>query len=228
MINTDKDSDVIVDIINGLLKALLPALNPLIDGEIRSKGLDPWANVTDGKVQLGKVDFGVCHAKVHADYSVTNMSGVSSLSIDSLVVEGLQANGGELDGALAMTASFGETLSGDVDVKIDGKCGHIHNVVKVHGKIYLKSLAVSAEGTISAGVDEGKICVTNITLNAVQASVGSIVVDVHGLGVFDSLLDTLTHELIKAIKPQIVSLINDMLAPVLNSQIQGQLPLCND
>lgn len=228
MKNSDKGGDVIVDIINELLKALLPALNPLIDSEIRSKGLDPWANVTSGKVQLGKMDFHVCKANVHADYAVTNMTGVSSLSIDGLVVEGLQGNGGMLEGALAMTASFGENLSGDVGVKVDGKCGHIHNVEKVHGRIHIKSLSVSAKGEIAAGVDEGKICVTNITLDSVQASVGSIVVDVRGLGVFDSLLNILTRELIKAIKPQIVSLINSTLTPVLNSQIKGQLPLCNN
>ncbi|HUB90024.1 MAG TPA: hypothetical protein VMA74_09895 [Dyella sp.] len=215
----------LLNIVNGLLKDLLPIANPVIDGEIKDRHLDPWQNVASGTVSPGSIDLGICDATVYANYSVGNFTGLSSMSIDSLVVTNLVEQKGVLVGNLTMAASLGKSFSGSVSGGVGAKCGFIHPSVSLGGTINVSSPGATALGTITVTENNGTLSITAITLANLSAHTGAITVSIHGLGIFDFLIDPIADGIVNLFKPQLLSLLAGQLTPLLNREIASVLPL---
>jgi hypothetical protein len=215
----------VLDIVNGLLKALLPVANPIIDLEIKAKHLDPWQNVAGGTFSPGSIDIGFCDATVYASYAVSNFTGLSALSVNSLIVTNLVEQNGALVGNVTMTASLGNGFSGSVNGSVGAKCGFIHPSVGLGGTIHVSSAKATAIGTITVTESNGKISITSIVLNTINAHTGSITVSIQGLGIFDFLADAIADGIVNVFKPQLLSLLASHLTPLLNSEIGSVLPV---
>lgn len=218
----------ILNIVNALIAESLPTINSAIDNEIKSQGYDPWPHVAGGTVSPGSIDLGICHATVYASYNIGNLTGLSSTTINSLVVQDLIPQEGNLVGNIDLSASLGSAFSGSASGSVGAKCGFIHPSVGLSGSVKVDSPAASATGTITVSMVNGKLCITNIAISTPNVSTGTISVNLSGLGIFDVFLDAIADAIVNAFKSQLIGLLASLLTPILNSEIGKNLPICKD
>lgn len=86
------------------------------------------------------------------------------------------------------------------------------------------SPVASASGTIIVSYTDDKICITEISLHTPTVHTGDISVDFTGLGIFDLLAEGVVDVIVAGFKPQLLSLLSSKLTPLLNNEINSQLP----
>jgi hypothetical protein len=211
-------------IVNALIDALIPELNQELPQAIKDAGLDPWKTVVKGSETLGKIDLGVCKASAKASYSITDMTGLSSIEILSATASNL---GGTttVTGTLTMSARLNKSLSAKVSGKISAKCGVISDSVKISGSATAKGVTAKATGDFTATIGT-ESCITTANITKLSLDYSDIDVKINGLGVFNSLLDELVDAVDDLFGNAIKGEISDALRPVFNDLLKDELPFC--
>jgi hypothetical protein len=215
------------NLLNAIIKAKLPDINAAIGGAIKSQGLDPMIHVASGTDNIGSINLGICTATASASYSLQNLTGLSSLVINSLVITSATTGEDEktVHGSVELNASMSSNLGINVGGRFTAGCGFLKPSVGISGSVSVSTVTVAASGDFDATVGS-EICLTEINITNPGLNYGNIDVHIDGLGIFNSLLGPLENFILGIVKGQIISAIQGALTPPLNSAINGQLPQC--
>jgi hypothetical protein len=224
-------SNPIEQLLNQMIQNALPSINGAIKNQIISNNLDPWGQVASGSDTLGSINLGICDASCNANYNVGNMTGLSSFAINSIVLSQTQTDPtdpSKLVGMVQVNASLGSNLSAGVGGGIEAKCGFIHPSVGINGSATISGINGLANGSFVATVSSGQVCLSSASISTMAISCDNINVSVDGLGIFSFLLDPLVNAIVGLFRGQITSAIGSAVTPVLNSKINGILPICQN
>lgn len=226
-------TDDVVGMLNNLIDEFLPIVNAAIPEFMVQEGLDPLENVVSGSDTLGKINLGICTAKVKANYSITDMKGLSSLQIDSMEIDECKINGDESDektttvvGSVWVSAKLTSKLSAKVGGSIEASCGGIHEKVGISGKVTATDVKGKGAANFTATLSTDKSCFEELKITSLSLSYKDIDVTIDGLGIFNDFL----QPLIDLINDVFGNYIEDALSPVvknaLNGLLKDMLPTC--
>lgn len=216
-------------------------INQAIQSHLREANLDPLKTVVKGSQALGSLDLGVCTATTTAGYSVTDLTGLSSLTITPALDLDLSQLGNLLNnkkaalvGTLTVSGAFASSLSAKLHGDLDAACGELEHDFKFEGTASASGLSASAKGdvTIEATptgfLQPVTVCITAITLDSLTFELPTVDVEIEDLGVFNDLM----NQLIEVIRSHIVTAfqtgVNELLKNALNELIKSELPFCED
>lgn len=221
----------IEDLLNQMIKNMLPQINGGIQQAIINGKLDPWGQVANGSERIGSIDIWICDASVGANYNVGNMQGLSSISISSITLSDTQTDPqdpAKLVGTIHVNASMSQNLNARLSGNVEAKCGPVHPNVSLGGSATASGLVASAAGFFSASVNDESVCLDSISMSNMDVNYRDITVDVDSLGVFSFLLNPLVNVIVGCFRGQITSAIASALKPVINNQVNGILPQCQN
>lgn len=215
------------DLLNALILAKLPEINTAISSAIRSQGLDPMINVTSGSDTIGSINLGICTAEAVASYALQNLTGLSTLFVNSLVITSSTTtqDGSAMHGKVQLNA----TLRSDLGIHVSGNfragCGFIKPSVGLGGNITISSVSINATGDFDATIGN-TLCLTEVDVMNPGLNYGNINVDIDGLGIFNSLLHPLENFILGLVKGPVINLIEGAVTPAINNALKGVLPQC--
>ena len=214
-------------LLNALIRAKLPALNTALVTAIQYKRLDPMINVTSGSQTIGSIDLGLCTAEAVASYVLQNLTGLSTLRINSLVITSATTtpDGSAMHGNVQLNANIVSNLGIEVGGSFRAGCGFIKPSVGIGGKVTISSVTVNATGDFDATIGE-QICLTHISIRNPGLNYNNINVNIDGLGIFNGLLHPLENFILGQVKGPIISLIEGAVTPAVNSALNGIFPQC--
>ncbi len=221
--------------LNQFIAALLPALNAALPPFIVSEGLDPMKTVVSGSDDLGSVYLGVCRAKAEAKYSITNMTGVSSLYIETLTAEmnTTRIDGDEstdtvttVDGTMSMAAKLTSNLKADVSGSIEASCGGISEKVGISGKVTAKGVTGKGDATFTATLSVSKSCLTACHITDLSLNYSDIDITIDDLGIFNDLLQPLVDAINALFGSYIKDELSSVVKGVLNDLLKDMIPYC--
>lgn len=208
-------SNPYTEILNQILSALLPKINDAIGGAIKEKGLDPYKHVASGSKSFGIGK---------ASYSVTNLTGLSSIEIKAIKASNVSGSGANLSGDMAMfvkmTSNLGAKISGDVKILFADP--------GISGSLKVKGATVSGEGGFSASVDGTKVCLNKINITTADFNYTNASASIDGAGIINDILKPLENLILDAVKGDIRNLVSGEVKSVLNEQVDGFLPQCTN
>lgn len=214
------------ELLNELIEAFIPVINKNIPKWIEDAGLDPWKEVVDGKETLGKINLGVCTAKVKASYDIKNMEGLSSLIIDNATLSNVDFSDlSKVTGDIKLNAELTSKLKADVSGKLKAECGVISESVKISGNVKATDVTGTGKGSFSADLSGGA-CLTTVKLSSLSLDYKDIDVNIDGLGIFNDFLDPLVDLIDDIFGSAIKGEIANAVKPVLNSLLEDELPYC--
>ncbi len=221
--------------LNALIAALLPALNEALPPFIVSEGLDPMKTVVSGSENLGSIDLGICKAKAEANYSITDMKGLSSLFIETLTVDmsATRINGDEstdtmttVTGTLFMAAKLTSHLTADVSGSIKASCGGISEKVGISGKVTAKGVTGKGNANFTATLSLSKSCMTQLHITDLSLNYSDIDVSIDGLGIFNDLMQPLVDAIDDLFGSYIKDELSSVVKGVLNDLLKDFIPYC--
>ncbi len=219
--------DPIVNILNSLLSKNLPAINQAIHGAIVANNLDPLSSVASGSDTLGHIDLGICTASASANYYVANLTGLSSLSLQSLVITGaapVHDQPNAVSGTLALNASVGG-MGANVGGSFKAGCGFISQSVGISGSVSIASATVASGGDFIASTANGQVSITFLDAEQLSLNYQGLSVSIDGLGIFNKFLGPLEDVIIGQFQGSIRTAIANAITPVINTQLAKFLPL---
>lgn len=217
------------DLLNALISANLSNINNAATSAILSRGLDPMQNVTSGSQVIGSINLGICTADAVASYVLQNLTGLSSLHINSLVVTSANASpdGSTVSGAIQLDAVLSANLGIQVGGNFKAGCLYYTPSVGLNGSVTVSGVSVSATGDFNATVGT-QLCLTAMDVMNPNLNYGNVSINIDGLGILNELLGPLEDFILGLVKGQIISLVESSVTPPINSAISGALPLCTN
>jgi len=215
------------DLLNALIKSQLPAINTQISSAIKGRGLDPMIHVTSGSDTIGSINLGICTAEAVASYDLQNLTGLSTLQINSLVIVSSTTNpeGTALHGTVKLDAVIKSNLNIHVGGSFRAGCGFIKPSVGIGGSIGISAVSINATGDFDATIGS-QLCLTGIGVRNPGLNYGNIEINIDGLGIFNSLLRPLENFILGLVKGPIVNLIEGAVTPAINDAIRNVMPQC--
>jgi hypothetical protein len=212
--------------LNALIAALLPVVNSQLPSYLKEAGLDPWEGVKGDKT-LGKINLGVCTAKVEASYAIKNVTGLSTLDITTLTIDTVVPSGPKaVNGTMTMFAKLNSDLSAKVSGKVSAKCGALSESAGISGKVTAGGVTGKGQVKFAASLDEPKICLDSLDITSLGLDYEKIKVEIDGLGVLNEFLAPLVAAIDElfgnTIKHEIAGIVRDEL----NKLLKGELPFC--
>jgi hypothetical protein len=210
------------DLLNALIRSKLPEINTALIGAIRSGGLDPMANVTSGSQTIGSIGIWPFRIDAVASYSLRQLTGLSTLFINSLVITSANATA---DGsALRGTVSLQANLNSDLRMQVGGefKAGV---AVGIGGNVTMSAASINATGNFEATIGN-QLCLTRISVSDPGLNYRNVQVNIDGLGFLNSLLRPLENFILGQVKGPIINLIAGAVTPAVNNALKGVFPQC--
>ncbi|GAB5447542.1 LBP/BPI/CETP family protein [Gymnodinialimonas sp.] len=221
--------DPVLSILNTVISENLGKINSAITNGIKQQHLDPMARVASGTADAGSINLGIGHAGASAHYELTNMKGLSSLTIHTLQI----TNGGAdpndasvLNGSILLNATLSSDLSIHAGGSVEAHLGFIKPEVGLSGTVTVSGVSASATGTFTAGLEGSKICLNKARLNQLSINYTGAKVDIDGLGVFNVLLHPIESLILDAAKGAIRGAVVQAVTPVINGEVNSVLPIC--
>lgn len=221
--------DPILALLNNIILKKLPDINSAIQNAIRSGGLDPMHSVASGTEDFGKIDLGFCDASANASYSIENLQGLSSFEITRLQIVSGGADPNDpsrINGDIVLEAVLHSQIAAHLGGQFQAKCGFLHPTVGIGGTVTATQVSGGATGSFSAGLSGTQICLQSIHVQNLTINYGDASASIDGLGIFNVFLSPLTNFILGIFKGQIRALLGQVLNPVINNMIAGQLPQC--
>jgi len=215
------------DLLNALIQSKLPQINSAVSSAIKSRGLDPMVNVTSGSQTIGSIDLGICTAEAVAGYVLQNLTGLSTLQINSLVITSSTAtpDGSSLHGTVRLDAKITSNLGIHLGGSFKAGCGFIKPSVGLGGNVNISSVSISATGDFDATIGS-QLCLTHIEIKNPGLNYGNINVNIDGLGIFNTLLGPLENFILGLVKGPVIGLIQGAVTPAVNNALNGVFPQC--
>lgn len=219
--------------INALIAALLPVINAEIPEVMVEEGLDPLEEVLSGSDTLGKINLGICTAKVKVNYNISDMKGLSSLYINSMEIDECKINGDESNetittvvGSAWISVELTSDLSAKVGGSVEASCGGIDEKVGLSGKVTAGGVKGKGSTDFTVTLSAEQACFEELKITDFSLSYKDIDVDIDGLGIFNEFL----QPLIDLINDVFGDYIEDALSPVvkdaLNGLLKDMMPAC--
>ncbi len=208
-------SNPYTEILNQVLKALIPKLNGELGSEIKKGGLDPYPHVASGSESFGIGK---------ASYSVTNLTGLSSLEFVDIVVNNVSGSNNSLSGDLAYHVQLKSNLS----TNISGQVAILFAEPSISGSITISGATISGEGTFSSSTDGTKICLNTINVTSSNFNYADANAEINGAGIINDIIKPLENLILDAVKGDIRSLISGAIKSIFNQQANGLLPQCTN
>lgn len=220
-------SDQFQDLLNAMLASNLREINAALSTTIQSNGLDPMRNVTSGEQTLGSIGIGPFRADAVASYQLQNLTGLSSLHINSLAI--ISANstpeGSGLYGTVTLQANVNSNLHMNVGGGFRASVFGISKSVGISGNVTMSSATINAIGGFGATIGD-QLCLTRIYVSNPGLNYGNVNIDINGLGIFNSLLGPLKNFILSQVKGPIIGLIQGAVTPAVNTALNGIVPQC--
>lgn len=212
-LGSNMQSDPFATLINQILQGLTQQLNGEIGPAIRSAGYDPYNNVASGSASIGIGS---------ASYSVSDLTGVSSLQITDLVATNITASGTNISGQVnfqaVLNSPLGTTVGGSVEVwPID---------IGVSGNIRITGCSISGSAQLIASISNNQLCLNSIGNLSVSFNYNDASIWINDLGVLNYLLSPLESLILDAAKGAIRNLISSQIDSIVAQQIGQRLPQC--
>lgn len=223
--------DPLEQLLNKMIANLLPGINSGIQSAIQKAGLDPWGQVANGSDNFGSINLGICDASANADYNVSNMQGLSSFTISSLVLSNAQTDPSDANkvvGTLTLACALTNNLSANAGGSFEAKCGFMHPSVGIGGSIAVSNTTGQATGTFFATLNGSQACLESVTITNLSIGFGNVDVNIDGLGIFNSFVSPLINAIVSLFNGQISGAIASALMPILNSKVNGAMPQCQN
>ncbi|MBF0308197.1 MAG: hypothetical protein HQL56_01550 [Magnetococcales bacterium] len=217
----------VTDTLNSLLQKLLPAINLALPTIIKTEGLDPLATVVSGSDTLGKINLGICKASAKASYSITNMTGLSGMVVNSLTLLTVASsdNLSNVTGTLSYAVSDGTTLSAKVSGKIKAGCGGISDSESISGTVSAKGVTGTGTATFAADLT-GTGCLTKVVLDDLSLNYSDVDVHIDGLGVFNEFLAPLVDAIDDLFGKYIKNSLSGVVEKALDDLLDDEMPFC--
>lgn len=201
------------EIINEILGGLLVHLNSEIGPDIRDAGFDPYQKLASGSQGIGMGT---------ANYSVTDLTGVSSVRFMDMVASNVTPSGNNLNGQLnfhaVLNSSLAATVSGDLRVLFVDP--------GISGNLRIDGCTLAGSGNVQGALSDNKLCVNSITGLSTQFGYASANIWINDLGPVNDLLGPLENLVLDAAKVAIECLISSQINSLVSVQVNKLLPLC--
>lgn len=140
-------ADQEVELLNGLVQKLIPVINSGLQSQVST--LDPVESVYSKDFIKAK-DFGFCNAVGNVSYSISHLTGLSQVKLNSMnVTVALKSDNGSM--AVAVTGSMAPI---DLTTQIDGKtafsCSIFNSHSEIKGTVSAKSVSLDLAGVAQA------------------------------------------------------------------------------
>jgi len=205
--------DPFTQLINEILQGLVSQLNGEIGPAIRGAGYDPYQNVASGSSSIG---IGT------ASYSVSNLTGVSSLQVQDLVVGNINSSGADLSG----TVNFHAVLNNSLNAQAGGDLHVLFLDPGISGSVRIDNPSISGMAQFRAGTAGGKLCLNSISGMNACFNYGNASVWINDLGPLNYLLQPLENLILDAAKGAISALISSQINSIVSAQLSRLLPQC--
>ncbi len=213
--------------LNALIAAFLPVVNKQLPQFIVNQGLDPWPEVASGEDTLGKIDLGLCTAKVKAKYTITDMKGLSSLFIESLTVQTVNSSGlPTVTGTMKMSAKLNSDLSAKVGGKVTAKCDGVGDSVPINGKVTARGVTGTANVLYTATITDQKACLTELKVQDLKLDYKDVDAKIDGLGFLNDFLQPLIDLIDSVFGGFIKGELSTVVQDELNKLLKSDLPFC--
>ncbi|MGW8393834.1 hypothetical protein [Pseudoduganella sp. HUAS MS19] len=206
-------NDPFTEIINQLLQGLLSQLNSEIGGAIRGAGYDPYQNVASGSSSIGVGS---------ANYAVNNLTGISSVQLQDMVVSNLTPSGTNLSGQL----NFHAVLNSSLAAQASGSVKILFVEPGISGNLRIDGGAIAGTAGFQAAVNGASLCVNSVANMNAQFSYGSANIWIDDLGPLNYLLGPIENLILDAAKGAISDLISAQINDIVSEQVGKLLPQC--
>lgn len=234
------DNNRLKDLINEWLKEKLPTINENLPQQIKSAGLDPWENVTQGEYSPGTYTINLpfhqhITATVDVNYDVQHMVGLSTLQMTSLDVTSLDVNSSQspwtFTAQVSLTADLSpspslvaEHVSGSVTARADGHGPS----AGITGSITATTVQLIAgtDAVLNGSYSSGEITLESMQLTSLSWSYATVNSTIDGFpSELNSLLKTAGNMLSGVFEGWIKSGLTPTLEEKANSELENLLPI---
>ena len=218
------------EIIQPILDNALAGINAAMSDGIKAAGLDPWKDVLTESITLGKIDLPIGKAKAKLEASINEVTGLSSLEIDSLTVESANLELlRESNVSLSWKCAFHSELTAQLDGTVSATLGNLSPSVGLDGSASITGLTGTGEAT--AGVKaqlsfKTPFCVTGFEVSSVSVSYEDVIVKVDGLGELNDILQHVSHAVQEMVGRTITVKVPPVIQSAVHDAIKGILPFC--
>ncbi|WCM89086.1 hypothetical protein [Acidovorax sp. NCPPB 3576] len=206
-------SDPFTQILNEILQGLVTQLNGEIGSAIRGAGYDPYPNVASGSASIGVGT---------ASYSISNLTGISSLQIQDMVVGNVTASGANLSG----TVNFHAVLNSSLSAQASGSVKVLFFDPGISGNVRIDNPSISGTAQFQAGTSGGKLCLNQLSGMNASFNYGNASVWIDGLGPLNYLLQPVENLILDAAKGAISGLISSQINSIVGQELNQALPQC--
>jgi len=222
--------DPIIDLLNKFLKANLPAISKATQKVIIENHLDPKEDVAKDSKDLVSINFGICEAKVKASYTVSHLTGLSSLSISSFEIARVDQNPNDINAVIG-TAQIEAKLGSDIKANLGGSlsagCGKINEKADITGTAIASNVTAKSNVSFNAGINGVKLCLKSLDITEFSIDYTNVSVDIDNLlDIFKPALKPLENLFLDLFKGEIKSLIASNVKSAVQEQVNGHLPFC--
>lgn len=219
-------SDLIA-LINEAVKEVLPGLNKNIQASIRQDGLDPMTKVISGHENAGSINLGICTAHAGVSYSLRQLTGLSSLTIESVTVCGISGDINSFSSSISINLKLSKDLDCNVAGKVSAGCGFIHKSAGLSGKLDASGITLSATGVLKGGasLQEQKVTIQSINVSSLNLEYKDVSVKIDGLGIFNSLLEIISSSISGIFKQYITSSLSQIITGIINEEMRSVFPI---
>lgn len=216
----------ITEIINNYVSENIDKINDGLDRAIENQGLDPAGGQSHGKFDAGSIDLGICTATAFASYTAQGLNGLSKSKFLNLKFSNIStSDDGEFSGAGVFEVGTQESLTANAYGSVHAGCGFVSKTVTLGAKATISGYKLSGYISISGNLTGNKIEIKSLHFEMSNTDVGSVSVNVEGLGIFNFLVDAIASglasgftSLVTKSGPSIVNAINgeiiDSLLPI--------------
>ncbi|TDR81929.1 hypothetical protein DFP86_10239 [Paludibacterium purpuratum] len=200
-------------IINEILQGVVQQLNPEIGAAIRNSGFDPLQNVASGSASIGIGS---------ASYSITHLTGVSSIQIQDLVASNITTSGSNLSAPL----NFHAVLNSSLNANVSGGLHILFADPSISGSVRIDNPSVSGSAQVSGSISNGSLCLNSISGMNANFNYGNASIWINDLGPLNYLLQPVESLILDATKGAIRNLISSQINSIVSDQLNKLLPKC--
>jgi hypothetical protein len=218
------------EIIQPILDNALSGINAVMSHGIKAAGLDPWKAVLTESITLGKIDLPIGKAKAKLEASINEVTGLSSLEIDSLTVESANLELlRESDVSLSWKCALHSELTAQLGGTVSATLGNLSPSVGLDGSASITGLTGTGEATggVKAQLSfKTPFCVTGFEVSSVSVSYEDVIVKVDGLGELNDILQHVIHAVQEMVGRTITVKVPPAIQRAVRDAVKGSLPLC--
>lgn len=224
----------VIDNFAGLMQAytdnLVKELNQQLPSLIEEAHLDPLKKVLSEHKDLANFDLGFITTGVSTDYTLTDLTGLSSLTIANIdnthLTGGIKTFNIKAEMPLFLTNDLHADISGDMRSRV----GFFGQSVTISGSAKVKNITldstISLQGHIS--LLSKTIHFKSLEIDNLSLNYDEIRIRVNGLGVFNRFVSPFSMVLSRILKSYLTKAADKEIIAVVNAKLATRFPISFD